>query len=191
MCSHTFLTFFQRFTKTASFNPEMKKVRKWRGSGGLMCACLVVLSLSLSVESEYTRSCLPHEGDQTRTNGATPFFNMQSAFVSVNMWLCWRTLAGVTSTLTLNYVYLGVVRGIKNALDSRAIMIALPVVNNTYLMQSNTDYCKLFNCILIPQDPVWREGDKEIVTYIKQPLSRGQVCLPVSKQHVTTEDASL
>ena len=61
-------------------------------------------------------------------------------------------LARVTSTITLNYAILDVVLGIKNALGSRAIMIALPVVNYTYLTENNTVHCRLFNYILIPRD---------------------------------------
>lgn len=48
-------------------------------------------------------------------------------------------------------------------------MIALPVVNNTYLMESNTDNCKLFNCLLIPQEK--RKGVGEIIYSIKYPPS--------------------
>lgn len=58
-------------------------------------------------------------------------------------------MAAATNTFALNYAYPGVVRGIKNALGSSAIIRALTVLNNTYLMESDTDYGKLFNSILI------------------------------------------
>lgn len=124
-------------------------------SGAQMCACLVYLSLLYQLKMNTEHLFTSPRGPDADKHSNSIFQHAECIHVCHHVTVL--THFGVTNTLTLGYAYFCVVWSIKNALGSRAIMMALPVVNNTYLMESNTDYCKLFNCILIPQDPIWRE----------------------------------
>lgn len=146
-----------------------------------------LLLFPLSINWKWIRSmCLPHRGEQTRTVRVAAFFQHAEC---IHICQHAAALTHFHHSAPLNYAYRGVVWGIKNALDCHAIMIAEPVVNNAYLTESNTDYCK---CIIAFQSPKTLPEVRRWRWKLKSNQNHMTRCpLSISKQDMNTGETQI